>query len=371
MLKIGITGQAGFIGRHLFNFIGLKEEVHRIPFKKDFFKDKQKLQAFVKECDVIVHLAAMNRHDDPQVIYQTNIGLVKHLIDALEAEKVDPHVIFSSSIQEEKDNMYGRSKKDGRKLFIKWASDYNAIFTGLVIPNVFGPFCNPYYNSVIATFSHQLIYNETPKIEVDGKLKLIYVDELTAKIWEIIKKKQSENFLCLSPTSEVKVSKILDLLKNYKKKYFENYTFPILNNRFELNLFNTFRSYIDLKNHYPVLLKKNTDNRGSFIESVKTETGGQFSFSTTHPGITRGDHFHTRKIERFSVISGKAVIELRRIGTYEILRFELDGENPSFIDMPVWYTHNITNIGTEELLTLFWINEFFDLTDPDTYFEKV
>ena len=142
--------------------------------------------------------------------------------------------------------MYGRSKKDGRKLFIKWASDYNAIFTGLVIPNVFGPFCNPYYNSVIATFSHQLIYNETPKIEVDGKLKLIYVDELSAKIWEIIKKKQSENFLCLSPTSEVKVSKILDLLKNYKKKYFENYTFPILNNRFELNLFNTFRSYIDL-----------------------------------------------------------------------------------------------------------------------------
>ena len=118
-------------------------------------------------------------------------------------------------------------------------------------------------------------------------------------------------------------------------------------------------------------MKKNTDNRGCFVETVKTSIGGQFSFSTTHPGITRGDHFHTRKIERFTVISGKAVIELRRIGTTEILHFELDGEQPAFVDMPVWYTHNITNVGSEELLTLFWINEFFDPTDPDTFFEKV
>jgi UDP-2-acetamido-2,6-beta-L-arabino-hexul-4-ose reductase len=144
-----------------------------------------------------------------------------------------------------------------------------------------------------------------------------------------------------------------------------------LNSAFELNLFNTFRSYIDHSSHYPVLLKKNADQRGAFIETIKTSLSGQFSFSTTNPDVTRGNHYHTRKIERFIVIKGRAVIELRRIGTNKILHFELNGEQPSFVDMPVWYTHNITNIGDDELITLFWINEFFNPSDPDTYFDKV
>jgi UDP-2-acetamido-2,6-beta-L-arabino-hexul-4-ose reductase len=289
----------------------------------------------------------------------------------MEAEQVKPHIIFSSSTQEERDNIYGRSKKEGRELFIAWAQRQNANFSGMVIPNVFGPFGNPYYNSVIATFSHQLTHNETPKIETDGTLKLIYVGELVNEIWKTIKEKKTGDAFFLQHTAEAKVSEILGILENYRTLYFENNTYPIINNRFELNLFNTFRSYINYITHYPVLLKKNSDNRGSFVETVRTLLGGQFSFSTTHPGITRGDHFHTRKIERFAVISGKAVIELRRIGTKDILHFELNGEQPSFVDMPVWYTHNITNTGTEELLTLFWINEFFDPNDPDTFFEKV
>ena len=161
------------------------------------------------------------------------------------------------------------------------------------------------------------------------------------------------------------------MLENYKNVYFENHGFPQLNSVFEVNLFNTFRSYIDHSSYYPVLLKKNPDQRGVFIETIKTSLGGQFSFSTTIPGITRGNHFHTRKIERFIVIKGKAIIELRRIGTTEILRFELNGEQPSFVDMPVWFTHNITNTGDDELITLFWINEFFNPDDTDTFFEKV
>jgi UDP-2-acetamido-2,6-beta-L-arabino-hexul-4-ose reductase len=296
---------------------------------------------------------------------------VQRLIDATEAEEVTPHIIFSSSTQEERDNIYGRSKKEGRKLFLHWAERHNAIFTGMVIPNVFGPFGNPYYNSVIATFSHQLTHGETPKIETDGTLKLIYVGELVQEIWKIIMEKRAESLYVLPHTAEAKVSEILSILENYRAQYFENNIIPEIHNRFELNLFNTFRSYFDVPGHYPVLLKKNSDNRGCFVETVKTSTGGQFSYSTTHPGITRGDHFHTRKIERFAVISGKAAIELRRIGTTEVLHFELDGKQPAFVDMPVWYTHNITNTGSDELLTLFWINEFFDPSDPDTFFEKV
>jgi|ERR1017187_127990 UDP-2-acetamido-2,6-beta-L-arabino-hexul-4-ose reductase len=371
MIRIGITGQSGFIGSHLFNYLSLQKEVERIVFSKTFFQNHALLRNFVRQCDIIIHLAATNRHNDPEVLYKTNIELVKKLINAMNKESVTPHIIFSSSTQEERDNLYGRSKKEGRELFQQWAKKNKSIFNGLIIPNVFGPFGKPYYNSVIATFSHQLSNNETPKIEIDGTLKLIYVNELVFEIWEIIKEKNNDAICNIKPTAEVKVSVILEILNNFRVQYFENKIFPAIRNSFELNLFNTFRSYINQAKFYPVILKKNTDERGSFIETVKTSVGGQFSFSTTHPGVTRGDHFHIRKIERFIVISGKASIKLRRIGTSEILDFGLNGETPAFIDMPVWYTHNITNVGNEDLLTLFWINEFFDPSDPDTYLEKV
>lgn len=371
MTRIGITGQAGFVGTHLYNFLGLQEGVERVGFNDSYFQDEQQLRTFVKQCDVIVHLAAMNRHNDPEVLYHTNILLVDKLIGAMMMEGVIPHVIFSSSTQEERDNKYGQSKKEGRERLLNWAEKQGASFTGMVIPNVYGPFGNPFYNSVVATFSHQLTHSEQPKIDVDGTLNLIYVGELVAEIWEIINQKLFAPVYPIANTAEAKVTEILTLLENYKCLYFENSVLPEIKNKFELNLFNTFRSYIDHSNHFPVLLKKHTDSRGSFVETVKTSIGGQFSFSTTHKGITRGEHFHTRKIERFTVIQGRAVIELRKIGTNEVVHFELDGENPSFVDMPVWYTHNITNVGTDDLLTLFWINEFFDPSDPDTFFEKV
>jgi len=375
MINVGITGQAGFIGTHLYNYLNLKkEEITLIPFEDKFFQDDNKLKEFVGECDTIVHLAAMNRHGDPQVIYDTNIGLVKLLIGALESSGKQKHVLFSSSTQEERDNLYGKSKRDGRELLAQWARRSNSQFTGFVIPNVFGPFGNPFYNSVIATFCHQLTHNEQPRIDVDADLKLIFVSELVDLFYQRIKQPDSAgNVLRFDVpfTSENKVSEILRLLNSYKDLYFDNHCFPELKSKFETDLFNTFRSYIDHSKRYPVLLKRNEDQRGVFVETIKTSLGGQFSFSTTVPGVTRGNHYHTRKIERFTVIKGKAVIELRRIGTTDVMRFELDGDKPSFVDMPVWYTHNITNTGDEELYTIFWINEFYDASNPDTFFEKV
>lgn len=372
MIKIGITGQAGFIGTHLFNFFGVKkDEVVRIPFEDKFFEDNFKLEEFVRQCDVIIHLAALNRHNDPQTIYDTNILLVKKLLKALDSTGSKPHILFSSSTQEERDNMFGKSKREGRVLLANWAKENNAKFTGLVIPNVFGPFGNPYYNSVVATFSHQLTHNEEPKIEVDAQLKLIYIGDLVELIWKTIKDKDYREEYKIPHTSEKKVTEILELIKIYKTSYMDKGVFPVLINRFEVNLFNTFRCYMDIQNHYPVKLTMNTDNRGTFVETIKTGLGGQVSFSTTKPGITRGNHFHTRKIERFAVIKGKARIQLRRIGTEKVLNFYLDGNEPSYVDMPVWYTHNITNVGNEDLYTIFWINEFFDPDDPDTFFEKV
>jgi UDP-2-acetamido-2,6-beta-L-arabino-hexul-4-ose reductase len=378
MTRVGITGQSGFVGTHLYNTLGLySDKFERIPFEDAYFGDNQKLEEFVRRCDAIVHLAAMNRHNDPQVIYETNLKLVNQLIDACEITGSTPHILFSSSTQEERDNLYGKSKREGRELLEQWAFKNNTQFSGLVIPNVFGPFGHPYYNSVVATFCHQLTHNETPKIEVDGELKLIYVGELVHEIIEHIEAMQKEekfgiaDRVPIAHTSIIKVSVLFQKLQEFKTNYFEKGIIPNLDEPFQRNLYNTFLCYIDHSDFFPFYLKLNTDDRGSFVETVKLNSGGQVSFSTTVPGITRGNHFHTRKAERFAVIKGKARIDIRRIGTDKVLSFEMDGNHPSFVDMPVWYTHNITNIGEDELFTIFWINEHYNPTDGDTWFEQV
>lgn len=370
MIKVGITGQSGFIGSHLYNYLGIQEKIKRIPFKDEFFKREEILDDFVSRCDVIVHLAAMNRHNDPQVIYDTNMELVNNLIGSLKRTNSKAHVLISSSTQEDKENLYGKSKKEGRKLLANWAKEFGGTFTGLVIPNVFGPFGNPYYNSFIATFSHRIINNEKIIIDIDAEINLIYVQDLIKKIYQVIIEKQYSNKYRIPHTSTAKVSDVLSELYDFSESYIKNGTFPNLDNYFELCLFNTFRSYLP-KEYFPRSFALHTDDRGSFVETVKSLGQGQFSFSTTKPGITRGNHFHLRKVERFAVIKGKALIQLRRIGTDEVVKYELCGENPGYVDMPVWFTHNITNIGDEELVTLFWINEFFNPEDPDTYYEEV
>ena len=270
MLKIGITGQEGFVGKHLYNTLGLfPDQYERIYFNRNFFNDEFLLDAFVLQCDVIVHLAALNRHNDPEMIYSQNVGLVKTLLSSLERTNSNIHVIMSSSSQEERDNLYGRSKKQGRELFIEWSTKTTSLFTGMVIPNVFGPFGHPFYNSVVASFCHQLTHNDTPKIDIDGELKLIYVGELVEEILSVIKSKNGNHLLPVTHTKEIKVSAILRLLETYKEQYMEKGIIPLLNNRFEINLFNTFRCYMDIKNHFPVKYIQHPDNRGSFVEVIR------------------------------------------------------------------------------------------------------
>lgn len=375
MIKTGITGQSGFIGSHLCNSLSLyRAEFETVPFRDDFFDDPRELDRFVASCDVIVHLAAVNRHTDPTLIYDTNIRLVKQLIGSLENTGSRAHVLFASSTQEEQDNPYGRSKREGRDLLAGWAGRSGGGFTGLVIPNVFGPFGHPHYNSVIATFSHQLNRGEIPEIKIDADLNLVYVGELVKEIVERIRNYHENQVISAWPvnhTAKIRVSEVLDLLRSYKEDYCDRGFIPSLSNAFEINLFNTFRSYMDIRGRNPVPYMQHTDSRGAFTEIIRQKGGGQVSFSSTKPGITRGNHFHTRKIERFAVIKGDALIRLRKIGTTEIMDFHLSGSHPSYVDMPVWYTHSITNTGHEDLYTIFWVNEFFDPADPDTFFEAV
>ena len=372
MKKVTITGQPGFIGTHLFNYLKyIAKDIELIPFEDQFFEDDDQLKRIIGQADVVVHLAALNRHNNPQMIYETNKRLVQKIIDICKETNSRPHVIFASSTQEERNNPYGLSKKEGRLLFARWAKEAGAKFTGLIIPNVYGPFSKPYYNSVIATFSYQLIHGEMPKIDVDAELKLIYVQELAERIYQIIIQGLSNERYLVQHTSEQKVSTILRTLSNFKKLYFIENIIPELNSKYEINLFNTFRTFLDYNNFFPRKLEKKSDQRGYLVESVKEKTGGQLFYSVTRPGITRGNHFHTRKIERFVVIQGKGLIRLRKIGSKNFVEYKVSGDNPVFIDMPIWYTHNITNIGNDDMITLFWSNEIFDPNDADTYYEEV
>lgn len=368
-IRVGITGQSGFIGSNLFNFLGTKkDEIERVEFKDEYFYD-DRLVKFVSACDVIVHLAGVNRSADSNILYKTNIDLVQRLINATEEINYYPHIIFSSSTQEQRDNAYGRSKYDGRKIFEDWAQKHNSVFSGLILPNVFGPFGKPYFNSFIATFCYQLTHKENPKIESDDTIKLIYAADVAEYIYNILSEKKSITHY-VAYITEKKVSEILELLGYYKEIYLCNNIIPGLADHFEISLFNTFRSFVDY-DRYKVKIKKHTDARGYLVENIKEYTGGQTFSSVTLPGITRGNHFHTRKIERFCVLQGEGVIKLRKVGTKEIVEIHVSGDDPSTIDIPIWHTHNITNTGNSNMLTLFWSNEIFNPDNPDTFFEEV
>jgi len=372
MLKIGITGSNGFIGWHLKNRLRLYSDKYEIIlFKREFFNTNFYLDDFTNKCDIIVHLACINRHIDNEYLYNKNLELTTNLINSLVRTKFSGLLLFSSSIHEYNENVFGNSKKESSLLFEKWALQSNAKYISLIIPNVFGPFGVPFYNSVISTFCHQIINNEKPIVNNDSLLKLIYIDDLISIIITKFSFDKKIIIFEIPYTNISNVSELLYIFNNFKSSYVDKYEIPLLSNKFELNLFNTFRSYIVNFEHFPVNYLNNLDNRGNFVEIIKEKIGGQVSFSTTKPGIIRGNHFHTRKLERFSVIKGSAIIKLRKVGTNIVHSFFLSEDEPSFVDIPLWHVHNIENVGSQDLFTIFWINEYYNPIDSDTYYENV
>ncbi len=369
-MRIGLTGKKGFIGFHLSNSLKLHDDIDLIDFDRNFFIDPDKLDNFFYNTDVIVHLAGVNRDNDESKILEINRKLADSLAESAARTNFKGKLIYISSIQEETGSVYGESKLLARKILTEASTNHGFNFTALIVPNVFGPFCKPNYNSFIATFCDNLIKGEEPKIIDDQKIKLIYIDSLVRLIIDEFRKKPNNN-INIQSDEELLVSSVLKKLKEFKEIYIETGEIPNLNNQFDIALFNTFRSYINYQKWYPKKYNNNIDSRGNFIEVLRSNSKGQFSYSTTKPGIVRGNHFHTRKIERFAVISGEALIRIRKLGSNKVIEYKFSGEDPSFIDIPVWYTHSIENIGTNDLITLFWINEPYNKEDSDTFFEKV
>jgi len=368
-VRIVISGHTGFVGGHLLRNLNLHFPNHNLILlnKEDFLSDN--FNNKIQNEDFIYHLAGVNRAETDNEVYRPNVEINSSILKHLKKINFKGKLYFSSSLQENSNSLYGQAKKKAREDFDRLSKKLEFTFYSSLTPNIFGPFCKPFYNSFIATFSHQLLNNQTPTIISDTKVKLINIDDYISSLLELLEgKSKTINFDFLT---EIKVSEVLEKLKMFFNQYIQENKIPNLELKFDKELFNTFRSYINHKEFFPRSYQLHSDERGSFIELSKALTMGQSSYSTTNIGITRGNHFHTRKIERFSVIKGKAKIQFRKYLTDEIISFELDGNSPSYVDMPIWYTHNITNIGKEELLTFFWINEPYDQNDPDTYPEIV
>ena len=368
MKTIGITGASGFIGWHLRAFLLRREIINPILIDEKDFASKKLLAKKISRCDIIIHLAGLNRGDEKK-IYDINVGLVNNLIKVCETIKVKPPVIFASSTHRTRNTAYGKSKKDSEKILRAWAKKNKTSVANLILPNVFGEFGRPFHNSAVSTFCYQLARGEQPTILSDATNEFVPAQKAAAIIFDFIKKPRNVDFRVRG--EEIKISKLLAILAKMRDAYVDN-IIPRFERPFERNLFNTLRSYfLTATDFFPKTFELKSDPRGVLWEILKHHSGGQFFASITKPGITRGNHYHTRKFERFAVIQGKAEIALRRLLTAQVIRFKVNGKQPVFVDMPTFYAHSIKNIGKEDLITLFWSDEIFNPTDTDTYQEKV
>jgi len=371
MRRVAVTGARGFLGRHLLDRLHREPGYQAVPIGREEFADPAGLAALLGGCDFVVHCAGVNR-GEPAAVESNNVDLASRLTAALETAAARPALlVYTSSTQERLDNPYGRGKRRAGEMLSAWGQAREVPVCTLVIPNVFGDGGRPFYNSVVATFCHQLAGGEEPKILEDRRVPLVYVNRVVAQILECLQLPASAPVSAdVKPDREIAVSELLALLRRFRATLLEQGAVPAFGSRFELELYHTFRAYLGAA-AFEWRAQPRSDARGTLFEVIKQVGAGQVFFSTTKPGVTRGNHYHTRKIEKFCVVQGEAVIRMRRIGTGEVLEFPVSGAVPAAVEMPVFFAHHIENTGPGELVTLFWTNEVFDATDPDTFMEDV
>lgn len=360
-MKILVTGALGFIGQNL--CVTLKEmDYEVIAFDKNQSLDD--LKSDIKTVDFVVHLAGVNRTQNPSDFYEGNQNLTETIVDLLKQYNPVP-LLISSSVQAGNDSDYGQSKKMAEEAVAAYDKGY--IFR---LHNVYGKWSRPNYNSVIATWCHNI--SRGLEIRVDNPettLGFVYIDDVVKTMIEAIKGELNFGLQKVSPVDMVSLGEIKDLLVSFKESR-NNLQFPNLETAFSKKLYSTYLSYIPLENmKYPLTMHQ--DHRGSFTEVLKKEGVGQISINVSKPGITKGEHWHHSKNEKFLVVYGEGEISMRHIITNETHTYSVSGDKLEVVDIPTGYTHNIKNTGTHDMVTLMWANESFDPHNPDTYFLEV
>lgn len=364
MTKIAITGAGGFLGFHLraaAQEYGL--ETVGLPVGRDF--DLEQAQAAINGVDKLIHLAAVNRGTDAEISHG-NEAFALQLQEALgKVEQPPAEIIYANSIQAGNGSVYGTAKQLAADMLSQTAQQLGSRFDDIHLPNLFGEYGRPFYNSVVATFCYLIANGEPTHVQQDRKLQLLHVQD-AADI--LLGSAPSEAIAELSNWETV--GGVKELLQEFSTDYAAG-EFPNLATTFRRDLFNTYRSYT-FPEHAPINITRHADQRGAFFEVVRSRGGtGQTSFSTTVPGITRGDHYHRRKIERFTVVAGEAEIKIRKLFSDKVFTYRVSGHEPLSVDMPTMYTHSIRNVGDETLYTAFWTNDIFDPENTDTIAEPV
>lgn len=359
---VGVTGGAGFFGWHLRCRLFTEGIEHKVADRATF-SSEDALDEFVRGCDVVAHIAGVNRANDDDAIIAGNVGLAQQLIDARERTGSSFDVVYANSIKADEPGPYGDSKRRAAELLADSAAETGTAFTNVLFPHLYGEFGRPNYNSVVSTFAHQLVNGE-PSTVSDGELELIHVQDACDVVLDAVANPANGEVRPSGRRITVRaVYERLERLAGYVAKG----VFPeVEDDEFELRLFNTIRSQM-WPDGYPISLVRHADSRGAFFEVVRAWGQGQTSISTTVPGITRGEHYHLDKVERFVVVSGEAEIRVRRLFTDVVHTYDVSGEAPVVIDMPTLCTHDITNTGEGELVTLFWSHDHFDPEKADTY----
>ena len=370
-MKILVTGSKGFVGKNLIT--ELKNQGHKDILSFDIDTDPNLLDKYTKECEFVFHLAGVNRSKNEEDFLKGNFGFTSRLLDLLKQHNNTSPIVVTSSIQAELDNPYGRSKKAGEEVILQYGKEIGNDVYVYRLPNLFGKWSRPNYNSVVATFCH----NIAREIEItinnpDAILRLCYIDDVLHEFLKALKGNPTKGNLpfCQVPLShEITLGKLAETLYAFKESR-SKLTVPENSNELEKKLYSTYLSFLP-EDDFAYDLTMHSDHRGSFTEFIRTPERGQVSVNISKPGITKGHHWHHTKNEKFLVISGNGVIRFRKIGESDIYEYQVSGRKLQVVDIPIGYTHSIENTGNTDLVTVMWANEVFDPENPDTYYEEV
>jgi UDP-2-acetamido-2,6-beta-L-arabino-hexul-4-ose reductase len=371
-MKIVVTGAAGLLGWHASARLHARNCAARFkrepePFElvrldHAAFGNPETLQRAVAGSDAVLHFAGVNRGHDEQV-EQANPAIAETLVSAIRATGAAPHIVYANSTHAAGDTAYGRSKRRAAEVIGSGPGK----MTNLILPHIFGEGARPYYNNVTATFIDRLLKGQSPEVNPEGRVNLLHAGAAADAAIDVALTARSGDML--PPGRPLGVQDLLDRLTRFHSAYTAN-LFADLTAPFDVSLFNTYRAAL-YPSGFPRPLKLNTDARGTLFEAAKGGGGGQTFLSWTKPGITRGDHFHLGKVERFLVLEGEAIIRIRRVLGGPVWEYRVNGAVPAAVDMPTLHTHSIENVGASPLLTLFWANEIFDPAAPDTFADPV